>query len=112
MMTSYLEPITVDSDSLALDAISETPPGGHFFGAAHTLARYENAFNKPLVSDWRNFETWSEDGAKTAAERAHVIWKALLKQYEEPPLDPGIREELDAFVTRRKAEIGEVGDLP
>ena len=79
--------------------------GGHFFGTAHTLARYETAFYRPLLSDWSNFENWQEAGAKDAAQRANEIWKAKLAEFEKPPLDPAIEEELAAFVTRRKAEI-------
>ena len=100
------EPIVVDEDALGLDAIAEVGPGGHFFGAAHTLARFETAFYRPMLSDWRNFETWQEDGSRTATERANRIWKQLLAEYEPPPLDPGRAEALDAFVERRKREIG------
>jgi trimethylamine--corrinoid protein Co-methyltransferase len=89
-----------------LDAVREVGPGGHFFGAAHTLARYETAFYSPMLSDWRNFETWEEDGARTATERAHTLYKQILADYEEPPLDPAIDEELAAFVAKRKAEGG------
>jgi len=104
MMAEFLQPMPVDDDTLAYDAIAEVAPGGHFFGAAHTLEHYETAFYDPLLSDWRNFETWEEDGSKTATERANGIWKQLLKDFEAPELDPAIAEELDAFVTRRKKE--------
>ena len=60
MMREFLNPIRIDEDSLGLDAIREVGPGGHFFGAAHTLARYETAFYAPMVSDWRNFESWRQ----------------------------------------------------
>ena len=83
--------------------MAEVGPGGHFFGSAHTLERYETAFYRPLLSDWRNFETWQEDGARTATERANGIWKQLLAEYVEPPLDPAVRATLDAFVARRSA---------
>ena len=73
-------------------------------GTAHTLARYETAFYQPMVSDWRNFETWEEAGALTATQRANGIWKQMLKDYEQPPLDPAIDEELKAFMARRKEE--------
>ena len=106
MMAEFLEPIVVDDDSLALDAIREVGPGGHFFGAAHTLARYETAFYQPLVSDWSNFETWQEAGAQTATERAHRLYRRILAEFEPPDLDAGVREELDAFVRRRRAEGG------
>jgi trimethylamine--corrinoid protein Co-methyltransferase len=104
-MAMVLAPPVVDDDALGLDAIAEVGPGGHFFGSAHTLTRYETAFYQPFLSDWRNFETWSEDGARTATERANRIWKQLLAAYEPPPLDPGREEALDVFVERRKREI-------
>jgi trimethylamine--corrinoid protein Co-methyltransferase len=106
MMGEFLQPIVVDEDSLALDAIREVGPGGHFFGAAHTLARYESAFYAPMLSDWRNFETWREAGALTAEKRANALWKQLLAEFEPPALDPAIDEALKDFVERRKREGG------
>ena len=104
MMAEFLQPLTINDETLALDAIREVAPGGHFFGAAHTIERYEQAFYAPMVSDWRNFESWREAGGKTATERANAIWKELLRTYEPPPLDPAIDEALKDFVARRKKE--------
>ena len=106
MMFETLEPVEVSDDAIGIDAMREVGPGGHYFGAAHTLARYETAFYTPMVSDWRNFESWEEAGSPDAAQRANKIWKQLLADYEEPPLDPAVREELEAFVARRKEEGG------
>lgn len=105
MMRSFLSPIVVDDDNLAVDAISEVGPGGHFFGTGHTLARFENAFYEPMLSDWRNFENWSESGGRSGTERANSIWKDLLRTYEQPALDLGVDEALEAYVARRKEEI-------
>ena len=102
----FLQPIVVDDETLALEAIAEVGPGGHFFGVGHTLARYETAFYAPILSDWRNFETWREAGALTAAQRANAIWKRLLAEYQAPPLDPAKDEALKEFVERRKREGG------
>jgi trimethylamine--corrinoid protein Co-methyltransferase len=104
-MAEFLEPIRVDDDTLALGAIREVGPGGHFFGAAHTLERYETAFYTPMLSDWRNFESWRDAGAKTAYERANGIWKQLLKDYEAPFLDRSIDEQLRDFAARRREAI-------
>lgn len=103
-MTEFMKPISVDDDSLAFEAMADVGPGGHFFGTAHTLARYETAFYAPLISDWRNFETWQEAGSRTATERANTLWKKLLADYQPPPLDEGRREALEAYVAKRKAE--------
>jgi trimethylamine--corrinoid protein Co-methyltransferase len=106
MMSAYLEPLEVTTDTLALDAIAEVGPAGHYFGASHTMSRYETAFYAPLLSNWENYDSWVERGRQTAIGRANEIWKKLLSEYEAPPLDPAIDEELKAYVERRKREGG------
>ncbi len=105
MQAAFLEPVVINDDTLGLSAIEEAGFGGHFFGTAHTLERYENAFYEPILSDWRNFETWRDDGGRTAAQRANRIWKQILKDYEKPPIDPGVDEELKAYMAERKEQI-------
>ena len=48
---------------------------------------------------------WEEAGGKDALERATELWQQALHDYEEPAMDPAIREELDAYVARRREEI-------
>ena len=105
MLIETLKPLDIREETLGLAAIKEVGPGGHFFGAADTLSRYETAFYSPILSDWSNFESWEEAGGLTATDRAHRIWKDLLEAYEEPPMDQGVREGLSDYVDRRKDEI-------
>lgn len=105
MMAEYLQPVVVDDDSLAVAAIADVGHGGHFFGSPHTMERYETAFYSPLLSDWSNYETWAQNGAVDARERAHRIWRQLLENSESPPLDATIDEALGDYVSRRKAEL-------
>ncbi|WP_460448498.1 trimethylamine methyltransferase family protein [Alsobacter sp. SYSU BS001988] len=105
-MIEFLKPIVVDEEELGFDAIAGVATGGHFFGSPHTLARYERAFYQPIVSNWQNYESWQLAGGLDATQRATRIWQRVLADYEEPPMDPAIREELDAFVETRRAEIG------
>lgn len=111
MVMEFLRPVIVDDDTLALDAIREVGPGGHFFGAQHTLARYATAFYMPLISDWRNFQQWQAAGSPQAHTKANAIWKQALADYTEPALDPAILEEIDAFVATRVQEGGEPTDF-
>jgi trimethylamine--corrinoid protein Co-methyltransferase len=101
-----LKPVTFDEDDLGVEAIKGVEPGGHFFGTAHTLARYESAFYRPLLSDWSNYENWAEAGARDATQRAAEVWKRLLAEYAPPPLDPAVREAMDDYIARRTEEIG------
>ena len=98
--------ISTDEGGIALEAIREVGSRGHFFGAQHTQERYSTAFYEPFMSDWRNYEAWHADGACWTARRANKLWKNILAEYEPPPMDDGIREELKAFVERRKSEGG------
>ncbi|MDY0882928.1 trimethylamine methyltransferase family protein [Dongia soli] len=105
-MGEFLQPLEINDDTLGLDAIREVGPGGHFFGCAHTLARYETAFYAPMLSDWRNFENWRLAGALDTAQRANNLWKQVLRDYTPPALDSARDEALQAFVAKRKEEGG------
>ena len=105
-MMEFLRPLPFEEDDLGFEAIKAVPTGGHFFGSDHTMARYETAFYRPMLSDWQNYGSWQEGGGHDALERATQLWQQALRDYEEPVLDPSIREELDAYVARRKQEIG------
>ena len=110
MVSAALEPTVVDDDTLALDAIADVGPGGHFFGTDHTQARFRDAFFAPMLSDWRNFESWDEAGRPTAGQRAEVLARELLDACEEPPIDQAVREQLEDFVARRVREGGVATD--
>ena len=101
-----MRPIEVTKDDLALEAIKAVPPGGHFFGSPHTMTRFEHAFYQPLVSDWRNFENWSDAGSKTATERATALWKRILSEYTAPPLDQSVEDALMDYMARRGLDTG------
>ncbi|MEM9642051.1 MAG: trimethylamine methyltransferase family protein [Pseudomonadota bacterium] len=109
----YMDPALTDTSaaSLAVDAIAEVGPNGHFFGADHTQERYTEAFYAPFLSDWRNFEAWAEAGSQWTAERANLTWKKILAQYTPPPIDEAIRDALKDFVARRKSEGGAPTDF-
>ncbi|MBI3672903.1 MAG: trimethylamine methyltransferase family protein, partial [Rhizobiales bacterium] len=98
MMQAYCEPFAVTPETLALEAVRDVGPAGHFFGTAHTLARYQTAFYKPLLSNWDNYDSWVERGRDTAPQKANRIWKQLLADYQKPLLDPAIDDALKDFV--------------
>jgi len=105
MMRETLKPLQVDESTLALEAIREAGHGGHFFGTAHTLANYTTAFYEPLVSDWSNFETWSENGGKTAFERANLVYRQKLEEYQAPEMDDSLRQALEEYANERRREL-------
>jgi trimethylamine--corrinoid protein Co-methyltransferase len=102
MFQRFAQGTDLSPDAQALDAIREVGPGSHFLGCAHTQANFEDAFWRSSVADNNSFEQWRDAGGLDTAQRANAIWKQQLRDYEAPPLDPGIDEALNDFVARRK----------
>jgi trimethylamine--corrinoid protein Co-methyltransferase len=113
MIQRYMEPelCATGPEEIALEAIREVGETGHFFGIQHTQDRYATAFYQPFVSDWRNYEAWDAAGAVWTPERAHGIFRQIIDTFEAPPMEEAIREELAAFVARRKEEGGAPTDF-
>jgi trimethylamine--corrinoid protein Co-methyltransferase len=113
MIQRYMEPEVwaTGPEEIALDAIAEVGNQGHFFGIDHTQERYTTAFYQPFLSDWRNFEAWEGAGGIWTSERAHHLYKRILAEFQPPPMDDAILDELGAFVARRKEEGGAPTDF-
>ena len=107
MMQAEFTPLEIDEASLAFDAHLEVGHGGHFLGAMHTLERFRTCFYRPMLSSSDNYERWMRNGGKDAAQRATTIYQQKLEEYEPPPIDDAIRLELEEYVVRRRAELGD-----
>ncbi|MEM7238522.1 MAG: trimethylamine methyltransferase family protein [Pseudomonadota bacterium] len=114
-IAAYNQPIGTSKEDLAVDAIAEVdafpPANRHFFGVQHTQDRYTTAFYNPFLSDWTNYKGWEQAGSVRTPERANKVWKKILAEFEPPPMDIAISEELDAFVERRISEGGQPTDF-
>jgi trimethylamine--corrinoid protein Co-methyltransferase len=106
MFAELFKPVEVSEATLGVDTIAEVGHGGHFFGTQHTLERFESAFYSPLLSDWRNYESWVEGGAVDTATRAARIYREAVAGHTPPPLEPARQEAIDAFIARRTEEGG------
>ena len=98
----FMKPVKFDADELGFDAIQFIPAGDHFFGAEHTMARYETAFYKPMLSNWHNYESWEVAGAKDALERATELWIPFLFAVDQMPTK--LRQPLQ-FIGRIKIDL-------
>ncbi|MBL8093685.1 MAG: trimethylamine methyltransferase family protein [Anaerolineales bacterium] len=105
MMARQVEGISLTEEDFAWDAYAEIPPGGHFLGAQHTLRHYDTAFFNHKAFTMDNYEKWEAEGSVDAYRRANGLYKEMLKAYEAPPIDPALREQLEAFVAHRRHEL-------
>jgi trimethylamine---corrinoid protein Co-methyltransferase len=107
MLQHMFQPLQINEETLAYSAHQEVGQGGHFLGAVHTLERFRECFYRPLLSSTENYERWSRNGGRDAAARASEIVQKTLDEYQEPELDADVKSELEAFVDRRRAELGD-----
>ncbi len=97
--------VDLSLEAQAMSAVREVGPGAHYLGCEHTQRNFETAFFRSTMADNKTYEQWQIDGAEWEHERANRIWKHMLADYEAPPLDAALGEELDDFMARRSREI-------
>jgi trimethylamine---corrinoid protein Co-methyltransferase len=105
MMQVLAAGVDLSENGQAMSAIEEVGPGSHFLGCSHTQANFETAFYRSSIADNNSFEQWEAEGAQDAASRANALWKRMLREYEAPPIDPGVDEALNDFIARKKAAV-------
>jgi trimethylamine--corrinoid protein Co-methyltransferase len=110
MWHAFARGVDLSENGQAMDAFLTNEPGTHFLGHPHTLANFETAFYRSPVADNASFEQWEIEGAKDAAARANAIWKRTLAEYEAPPIDDAVDEELREWIERRKASFPDASE--
>jgi trimethylamine--corrinoid protein Co-methyltransferase len=90
---------------IGFDALREVQPSGHFFGAAHTMERYQTAFYEPLIGDLSNFGTWTDRGAKDASARATAMWQDIIAA-PGPEADENAIAALQNYIRAKTAAGG------
>jgi len=103
MMHTLLAGIDLSPNGQAIDAMREVGPGKHFLGCAHTQANFENAFYRSPLADNNSYEQWEAEGSPDMTKRANALWKKMLAEYVEPPMDAGVDEALLEYIAKRKA---------
>jgi trimethylamine--corrinoid protein Co-methyltransferase len=104
-LIEFCKGIDLSDNAQAMEAIAEVGPGSHFLSSAHTLNNFESAYYRSSIGDANSFEQWQSEGSLQTAQRANRIWKQLLDDYEQPPIDPAKLEALQDYVARRKASM-------
>ena len=102
MWHAFCKGVDLSENGQALDAFLTNEPGTHFLGHAHTLANFETAFYRSPLADSSSFEQWEAGGCERRGAARKRMWKRALAEYEQPPLDDAIEEELDEWIERRR----------
>ncbi|HET7236943.1 MAG TPA: trimethylamine methyltransferase family protein [Actinomycetota bacterium] len=105
MAAAFVKGVDLSPNGQAIDAIRDNGPGQHFLGTAHTLANFETAFYRSTIADNNSYEQWESDGGKDTAQRANQVWKRMLAEYEAPPIDEAVDQQLREWIEAKKASF-------
>ena len=91
-----MQGIVVNEETLALEAIANVGPGGHYLAQKHTRNHMRDLF-LPQFLDRRPYSEWE---AKKDDARDWALAKArkLLKDHQPDPLDEKISQEFDKII--------------
>ena len=91
-----MQGIVVNEETLALEAIANVGPGGHYLAQKHTRNHMRDLF-LPQFLDRRPYSEWE---AKKDDARDWALAKArkLLKDHQPDPLDEKISQEFDKVI--------------
>ena len=92
--------IDLDDEGLALEAIAEVGPGGHFLGHKHTRRHMREAV-KPAITHQPGPDGAFRDPLGVAREKAQWIWR----EYRPEPLDPVKAAELSKILKAADSEL-------
>ncbi len=101
----FLQGFKINADTLAAEAIKRDAHRGRYLEDEHTLAhlRKEPRF-KPSLFDLQPHTTWRKN-PQTILDRAGKKLNFLLEDHTVPPLEDGLRRELDAILAAAKRDL-------
>jgi trimethylamine--corrinoid protein Co-methyltransferase len=85
--------------TLAVDAIEEVGPGGHFLEHETTLSHYREATWEPGLFIHTSLRQWEERGCQILADRARAIARQRIADHGYE-LDPEVQRDLEAIYRR------------
>ena len=100
-----LKGIDTDKESLGVESIMRVGPGGNFLGDDHTAKHFRENW-LPDLSDFNNYENWTESGSKTKVERARDRIKNILETHQSKPVSEDVREQIKAVLRKAKEKFG------
>lgn len=96
---SFLQPVEIDDETLALDLIDQLGPDGSFLNTDHTRRHFRERWYPNLIERF-NYGQWQAKGGKTLAQRAADRVDRILSTHKPPPLSEDAAKAIHAIVER------------
>jgi trimethylamine--corrinoid protein Co-methyltransferase len=97
MMRRFMDGMSLEAESLALDVMDQVGPGGDFLTAKHTLKHFRKLWQPTLFSRQRA-DNWIAEGSKRLGQRLKEKTVSIIEEHQPEPLPDNVREEIDYIV--------------
>ena len=88
----------IDSETVALDAISKAGPGGSFLGMRQTLDYFKSDVWMPRLIDRNVYDHWQRIGEPDMRSGARERAEKILEEHSAKPLEKEQKKEIDMVV--------------
>jgi len=93
MMRRFVEGVSLDAESLALEVIHGVGPGGDFLTHEHTLRHFRELW-QPGVFTRQRADDWVAAGSQRLGERLRDRTVALIEGHQPEPLPDAVSDEI------------------
>lgn len=93
----FVDGYDLNEDTFALDVLADVEPGGHFLDQRHTLEHCKTDHYMTEIYDRQSNDDWESQGEKTSFELAREKVDERLEEYDRPPLEDDLAEELASY---------------
>jgi trimethylamine--corrinoid protein Co-methyltransferase len=105
MIKFVVNGITVNDETLAVDAIRETGPFQNFLIHPLTM-KYMRSQSQPELMDRNHREKWENEGSLDLNAKAARKAKHILETHQPEPLPDGVLTDIRKIVAETEAELG------
>ncbi|MFW6056773.1 MAG: trimethylamine methyltransferase family protein [Chloroflexota bacterium] len=110
MVQRFMQGVTVNTDSLALDLIEKVGPvPGHFLNASHTRQWWKKEQFLPQSADRTTYPEWLMSGKKTCLDHARDRMAQILGEHKPQPLTASQEEEVERVLEEARAHYRKSG---
>jgi trimethylamine--corrinoid protein Co-methyltransferase len=90
-----MKDLEVNRDTLAVNAIKEVGPGGHYLDHNHTLRYFAEVNWFPQLTNRKKWDSWMESGGKDMRQRANEVARKILEEHHPQHLPEDVAAEID-----------------
>jgi len=104
-VTHLSKKISVNENTLAIDAIKNSVTGSNFLSEEHTLKNIKTDFRYSDIGSHQNYEEWEAKGCSDGLHQSAFKAREILKNYNQHNLTAQQENKINEILERAKNEI-------